>query len=294
MLTLVWGPPGQGTRTKPWKDSPEMRIVVVNTDRVMAKLMRFVLAEAGHDAVLTRTAEEAAREIVGVMTDAVLLDFDLPDLDGCKFCQSLRERNYSGPVLFVSGRRDTQDKLRAFAHGADDYVVEPFDPQELVARIEVVSRRCRNQNTQSLETTLRAGDAELKISELAFQSAGRPQVLLTPTEMRLLECLMRNVETTVSRETLIERTWGYDFLGDSNRVEVYIARLRKKIERNPSQPEYLHTVRGLGYIFRIPVRDQSPHAGSDAVVSDSHRNNTIHRFNPTPLEPVHEHAAFDG
>lgn len=229
-----------------------MRIVVVNPDRIMAKLMRFVLAEAGHDAVLTRSTDEAIDEIFNQITDAALLDVDLPDGDGFHLCRTLRERQFSGPILFVSGRRDTKDKLRAFECGADDYVVEPFDPQELVARIEVVSRRCRRTPIQTPEATLRVGDTELLISELAFKTAGQPPVLLTPTEMRLLECLMRNVGTTITRDALIEHIWGYDFLGDSNRVEVYVARLRKKIENDPSEPEYLHTIRGLGYVFRVP------------------------------------------
>jgi len=179
----------------------------------------------------------------------------------------LRERQFTGPVLFVSGRRDTKDKLRAFEYGADDYVVEPFDPQELVARIDVIARRCQRSAVQTPDAKLRVGDAELQISELAFKAPGRSTVLLTPTEMRLLECLMRHVGTTMTRESLIERTWGYDFLGDSNRVEVYIARLRKKIERNPSEPEYLHTIRGLGYMFRAPQPQVSRLNGFDAVDS---------------------------
>ncbi len=244
-----------------------MRIVVVNPDRIMAKLMHFVLAEAGHDAVITRTADEAKREVLGARTDAVLLDIDLPDGDGCELCKTLREEHFSGPVLFVSGRRDTKDKLRAFEHGADDFVVEPFDPQELVARIEVVARRCQRSAVEAQDAILRVGDAELAISELAFNVPDRSTALLTPTEMRLLECLMRNAGTTVTREALIERTWGYDFLGDSNRVEVYVARLRKKIERNPSEPEFLHTVRGLGYMFRLPPNELSRLNGFDTVTS---------------------------
>ncbi|HVB64028.1 MAG TPA: response regulator transcription factor [Nitrolancea sp.] len=229
-----------------------MRIVVVNPDAIMAKLMRFVLTEAGHEAVLARTGEEGLRAIVGRETDGVLLAIDLPDVSGYVVCKELRAKQYVGPVIFVSERRNTHDKLKAFDHGADDYIIEPFDPQELVARVEVVARRCTRHDRQPLATILKAGDAELQISELAFQVTGRPRVLLTPTEMRLLECLMRNVGITIGRERLIERTWGYDYLGDSNRVEVYVARLRKKIERNPSQPEYLVTIRGIGYAFRIP------------------------------------------
>jgi DNA-binding response OmpR family regulator len=230
-----------------------MRIVIVNHVGIMGKLMRFVLAEAGHEAVLTRSADEALQAIVGRETDGVVLDMDLPDVSGHELCAELRAKQYVGPVIFVSERRDVQDKLRAFDHGADDYIVEPFDPQELVARVEVVARRRKHADRQSLGTVLKAGDAELRIRELAFQSAGRPPVLLTPTEMRILECLMRNVGTTIGRERLIERTWGYDYFGDSNRVDVYIRRLRKKIERNPSQPEYLLTIRDRGYMFRVPT-----------------------------------------
>jgi two-component system response regulator RegX3 len=270
-----------------------MRIVVVNPDRIMAKLMRFVLVEAGHDAVLTRTADEAVNQIVNQATDAVLLDVDLPDGDGCQLCKTLRERHFSGPILFVSGRRDTKDKLRAFDCGADDYVVEPFDPQELVARIDVVARRCRRSPIQTPEATLRVGDAQLLISELAFKTPGRQPVLLTPTEMRLLECLMRNVGTTISREALIEHIWGYDFLGDSNRVEVYVARLRKKIETDPSEPEYLHTIRGLGYVFRVPTMSvtwaNGSSAGDPADVSQRPYLPPI----DTAVPPALKHAAFE-
>jgi len=246
-----------------------MRIVIANQDNIMAKLMRFVLTEAGHEAVLTRSAEDALRSIVGRETDGVLLEVDLPDTNGYELCKELRSKQYVGPVIFVSKRHDTIDKLRAFDHGADDYIIEPFDPQELVARVEVIARRCNRRDVQPLATILKAGDAELSISELAFQIEGRPRVLLTPTEMRLLECLMRNVGITIGRDRLIERTWGYDYLGDSNRVEVYVARLRKKIERNPSQPEYLITIRGIGYVFRVPSRVADPYRSTPNGVADA-------------------------
>jgi two-component system response regulator RegX3 len=228
-----------------------MRIVISKPDPVMAKLMRFVLTESGHEAVITRTAAEALEAVLGRETGAVLLDVDLPDLSGLELCKELRARQFVGPVLFVTSHRDTRDKTQAFNYGADDYIVEPFDPQELVLRVDVVARRCMATDRQPMATIVKAGNAELMINDLAFQVEGRCKVLLTPTEMRLLECLMRNAGITISRDSLIERTWGYDFVGDSNRVEVYVARLRKKIERNPSQPEYLHTIRGIGYVFRV-------------------------------------------
>lgn len=232
-----------------------MRIVVVDPDQMSGKLLNFVLTDAGHEVALAKNATEALGEIVGRETDAVLIEADLPGpgLDGHDLCKELRARRYNGPLLFVTQRRETRDKLRAFDYGADDYIVEPFDALELVARVHSVARRFRNADYQALGTVLKAGDAELSIGELTFRIEGREPAVLTPTEMRMLECLMRNNNITISRETLIERTWGYDFLGDSNRVDVYIRRIRKKVELDPAQPEYLHTVRGLGYVFRPPA-----------------------------------------
>lgn len=231
-----------------------MRIVVIDPEDMTAKLLGFVLGEAGHEVVLTSSAFEALAEVASQNTDAVLLESELPDMSGWDLCKELRARRYNGPVIFVTHRSETRDKLRAFDHGADDFIVEPFDPLELMARVEAVARRCRQADYQALGTVLKVGDVELSIGDLTLRIGDQPPVLLTPTEMRMLECLMRNAEITISRETLIVRTWGYDFVGESNRVDVYVSRLRKKIERDPAEPEYLHTVRGIGYVFRAPAR----------------------------------------
>lgn len=227
-----------------------MRIAVVKPDPMSAKLLRFVLTEAGFQVTSLSRGQELLPILAMREADAVLLDVDLPDLDGCDLCRGLREQRYQGPVIFVSHRSETNHIVRAFDHGADDFIGEPFDPLELVARIEAVARRCRQADYQALGTVLKVGDVELSIADLTLRIGDQPPVLLTPTEMRMLECLMRNAEITISRETLIVRTWGYDFVGESNRVDVYVSRLRKKIERDPAEPEYLHTVRGIGYVFR--------------------------------------------
>ncbi len=252
-----------------------MRVVVVDPDSMTAKLLRFVLGEAGHDVVLVKSAAAALAATLEQETDAVLLEAELPDMDGWVLCKELRGRRYTGPVIFVTKLRETQDKVRAFDHGADDYIVEPFDPAELVARVDAVARRCKHADHQALGTLLKVGDAELSIGELTFRAEGRPPVFLTPTEMRMLECLMRNHGITISRDTLIERTWDHNFIGDSNRVEVYIRRVRKKIERDPAQPEYLHTVRGVGYVFR--PRETPPM--SQPSIRNGHTS-------PFPFEPA--------
>lgn len=232
-----------------------MRIVVVDPHAVTGKLIQIVLADAGHEVVLAPTAADAFKQVLERETDVVLLDVELPGMDGYDLCKELRARRYNGPLIFVTERHETRDQLRAFDFGADDYIVEPFHPLVLVARVQSVARRCRQADYQALGTVLKVGDAELSIGQLTYRAEGREPVLLTPTEMRMLECLMRNSHITISRDTLIERTWGYDFGGDSNRVDVYIRRLRKKIERDVKNPEYVHTVRGIGYVFRPPERE---------------------------------------
>ena len=233
-----------------------MRIVVVEPERIAGKVLEFVLNDAGHEVALARDAAGALDAVVGRETDAVLLPTELPrpGPDGYALCQELRARRYAGPLLFVSPRRETADKVRAFDVGADDYLVAPFDPLELIARVLAIVRRYRAHDRQGLGTVLRVGDAELSLGELTFRREGRAPETLTPVEMRLLECLMRNQQITIGRDTLIERVWGFDYLGDSNRVDVYIRRIRTKVEDRPDRPTYLHTVRGLGYVFRAPAQ----------------------------------------
>lgn len=244
-----------------------MRVVVVHSHPIVAKIMRLIVTDAGHDVVIAPTAMEGLQAVRYKETDATILEVDLPDMDGYRLCKELRATRYFGPIVFVSPRHLIEDKLRAFDHGADDYIVEPFEPAELLARVEAVARRCRHQDLQSLSTVIRVGDTELSIGDLTFRVDGEPAVNLTPTEMRLLERLMCNAGITIARDTLIERTWGYEFFGDSNRVDVYIARLRKKIEKDPSCPLYLHTVRGRGYVFRPPsVPTPLPHVIKGDIV----------------------------
>jgi two-component system, OmpR family, response regulator RegX3 len=229
-----------------------VRIVLAFSNDMVAKIITVILHEASHDVTDTRTAGHALKAISETETDAVILDAELPDMDGFQLCKEIRAIPFSGPIVFVTRRSALDDKLVAFHNGADDYIITPFEPEELLVRVEASARRCRHLDQQSMGTVVKVGDAELSIGDLSFKSAGHPDVTLTPTEMRLLERLMRNAGITISRETLIERTWGCDYFGDSNRVDVYIARLRKKIEPDPSHPTHLHTVRGLGYVFRAP------------------------------------------
>lgn len=232
------------------------RIVVVEDDVFSAKIIGFVLRDEGHEVVTVSCGRRAFDEIIGRETDLVLLDVNLPDYNGFQLCAELRARRYRGPVIFLTGQCDIESKVEGFHAGADDYLVKPYEPAELVARVDSVTRRYKSVDQQAMGTVIRVGDAELSISSFTYSSSCIPPTILAPTEMRLLECLMRNSHIVMSRETLIERTWGYDFIGDSNRVDVYIRRLRNKVELEPSKPAYLQTIRGLGYVFRANVPER--------------------------------------
>jgi two-component system, OmpR family, response regulator RegX3 len=227
------------------------RIVVVDDDPVGAKVLRFILDDEGYETVTVNRGSQVFGEVIGRETDLVILDVGLPDIDGFVLCKELRARRYNGPVIFLTSRTDILSKVEGFQIGADDYIVKPYEPLELVARVQSVIRRFKSTDRQSQGTLVRVDDAELSIGELTYRSNSVQPALLTPTEMKILECLMRNARIIISRETLIERVWGYDFIGDTNRVDVYIRRVRRKIEADPTSPRYLHTVRGIGYVFRV-------------------------------------------
>ena len=238
-----------------------MRVLVREHDSMTGRLLRFILSEAGHQVVLALSAAETVRAAIGFGTNAVVVETGLPAGDGYDLCKELRGQGYNGPLLCISQKGEISDKLRAFECGADDFIVKPFDPREFIARLESAARRFRRADQQALGNIVRVGDAELSIGELTFRVNGRRPVQLTPTEMRLLECLMRNPSITISRNTLIDRVWNNGFVGDTNRVDVFIGRLRKKIERDISRPEYIQSVRGIGYVFRRPRNGLAPPVG---------------------------------
>lgn len=230
------------------------RILLVDDDVATLRVMRAVLEQASYRVDTARSGVEAVVQLRDHDTALIVLESRLPDIDGLALVDELRARRYAGPLMFVSGAASVALVVAAFQRGADDFLAKPFEPREFLARVAALMRQRYDSRQQALDTTLRVGDAQLDLRALTYRSAAVPPTLLTPTEVRLLECLMRNAEIVIGRETLIERIWGYDFPNDRNRVDVYVRRVRAKIEPNPVRPAYLHTVRGLGYVFR-PLAD---------------------------------------
>jgi two-component system response regulator RegX3 len=225
-------------------------ILMVEDDPFMSKMIVFLLNDAGYETTTLSDPRAVGPFLKENAVDLILLDVMLPYMDGFTLCTQLRREHPDVPVVFLSARGMVNDKVDGFGHGADDYIAKPFEPTELLARIQAVLRRYRRAERNLFGMVIKVGDTALDLGELQFTAPQRRPVLLTPTEMKILECLMRNANAVISRETLIERTWGYDYEGGSNRVDVYIRRLRKKIEKDPDDPLFIHTVRGLGYVFR--------------------------------------------
>lgn len=174
-----------------------------------------------------------------------LLTFVLNDA-GCK---QLKLQHPDIPVVLLSTHETTDDLIKGFDQGADDYLVRPYEPAELLVRIRAVLRRYRRVERSRYGVLVEAGNTSLDLGRLTFRSPSGRTVLVTPTEMRLLECLMGNAETAVSRETLIAQTWAYEADNSDNRVDVYIRRLRHKIEAHPKDRNLIRTIRGVGYVF---------------------------------------------
>ncbi len=218
-------------------------------------VLKFVLETAGYTNVITPSGARETEDLVNQgSVDALILAVGNDTLDGLRLCTNLRARNYQRPIIFVSRQKDIRTKVLAFEHGADDYITEPFDPAELIARIRASMWRFERVSDDSSSGRVTVGSAELTPADLTFRVFGREPVRLTPTETRMLACLMRNHGLTVRRQTLSERTWGFDDFAGNGRIDVCIRRLREKIERDPAFPEYIQTIRGVGYTFVAPTR----------------------------------------
>lgn len=198
------------------------------------------LEDEGFDVEEAASGEDALETTS--TADVVLLDLLLPGVDGFEVCRALR-RNSDVPIIMVTARSDTHDVVAGLAAGADDYVTKPFEVKELVARLRALLRRV---HTTSPPRHHRFGDIEVLPESGIVRRAGE-EVILTKTEFRLLCELARNANMVLSREQLLERVWGYDYLGDGRLVDAHVRRLRTKVEPDASNPQHILTVRGLGY-----------------------------------------------
>ncbi len=217
------------------------RVLVVDDDAALAEMLTIVLRQEGFESRMCVRGDEAVEAFRDYRPDVVLLDLMLPGRDGIDVCKEIRAES-GVPIVMLTAKGDTIDVVVGLESGADDYVVKPFKPKELVARIRARVRTFDTHEHESLEV----GDLVIDVAGHRVERDGAP-INLTPLEFDLLLCLARKPWQVFTREVLLEQVWGYRHSADTRLVNVHVQRLRSKVEHDPEHPEIVLTVRGVGY-----------------------------------------------
>ncbi len=223
------------------------KILVIDDDKNICEVIRIYLANEGYDVILANDGQEGVSKFKLHEPDLVLLDIMLPGKDGFAVCRELREISPK-PVIMITAKCDKFDTVLGLEMGADDYVTKPFDAKELLARVKAVLRRYNGQNTQNDEV-LRFDKLEISKARYELRINGEP-VEIPPKELVLLYFLASNYNHVFTRDKLLEKVWGFDYLGDSRTVDVHVKRLREKLN-GVSDRWSLKTVWGVGYKFEV-------------------------------------------
>jgi two-component system, OmpR family, response regulator MprA len=219
------------------------RVLVVEDDEEIAEVLRRFLRGEGYEVRTTGNGVEALDLAVGFVPDLVVLDLGLPGMDGLEVCRRLRAEG-DVPILMLTARAETEDRVGGLDSGADDYLVKPFERSELLARIRALLRRRPPRGSASLQV------ADLSLNpDTREVRRGEREVELTNREFELLEYLMRNERLVISRERLLDEVWGYDPMAATNTIDVFISNLRRKLEAG-DEARLLHTKRGAGYVLK--------------------------------------------
>lgn len=225
------------------------KILVVDDEEPIADILEFNLKKDGYQVELAFDGEQALAKAQSFQPDLVVLDIMLPKLYGWQVCQRLRQHS-TVPIIMLTAKDEETDKVLGLELGADDYVTKPFSPRELLARIRALLRRVQSYKIQD-GNMVQLSFGDLSIDLESYEVQKRDQVIdLTVREFELLKFLALSPGRVFSRETLLEKVWGYDFYGDIRTVDVTVRRLREKIEDDPGNPVYVQTKRGIGYYFR--------------------------------------------
>ncbi len=217
------------------------RVLIVDDDTALAEMLGIVLRSEGYEPFLCSDGDSAVAAFREHKPDLVLLDLMLPGLDGIDVCRAIRAESGT-PIVMLTAKSDTIDIVVGLESGADDYVVKPFKPKELVARIRARLRRTDDPAPEMLEI----GDVTIDVAGHSVKRGDQP-IALTPLEFDLLVALARKPWQVFTREVLLEQVWGYRHAADTRLVNVHVQRLRSKVEQDPERPEIVVTVRGVGY-----------------------------------------------
>jgi two-component system alkaline phosphatase synthesis response regulator PhoP len=237
-------------------DIMKNKILVVDDEQSIVTLLQYNLEQAGYE-VITAMDGEAGKHLAETQDpDIIVLDLMLPKLDGMEVCKQLRQKRIMTPILMLTAKDDELDKILGLELGADDYMVKPFSPREVIARVKAILRRTQVQpeviDANEKETGVLVV-ANLKIIPEKYEAYFNDQLLeLTLKEFELLLYLAQNKGRVLTRDQLLSAVWNYDFAGDTRIVDVHISHLREKVEVDTKKPSYIKTMRGLGYKLEEP------------------------------------------
>ncbi len=223
-------------------------ILVVDDEKNILDLVAMYLKSDGYFVETASSGEDAVNRFHKCSPDLIVLDIMLPDMDGWEVCRRIR-KDSNVPIVMLTAKDFTTDKVVGLELGADDYVTKPFDPRELLARIKAVLRRTKKTAEDTLQGVIRHESLEIDIDRREVTVDGQP-VALTAREFDLLKHLAANPRIVFSREYLLETIWGYDFFGGPRTVDVHIRHLREKLNDDQATPRFIETVRGAGYRFK--------------------------------------------
>lgn len=225
-----------------------MKILIADDDPQILRALRITLRARGYEVIVATDGVQAVNRAIEHRPDLYLIDLGMPNLDGVEVITGLRGWT-AAPILVVSGRTGSADKVEALDAGADDYVTKPFNIDELLARIRALGRRTDGgAPARDAEPSIRIGDSVIDLTSTTVTRGGVP-VRLTPTEWRVLEILVRNAGRLVTRQTLLADIWGSEHVTDTGYLRLYLSQLRKKLEPDPAAPRFLLTEPGMGYRF---------------------------------------------
>ncbi|MBE7552235.1 MAG: response regulator transcription factor [Anaerolineales bacterium] len=235
--------------------SPKKHILVVDDEPNIREVVELYLRREGFEVEVAGDGAAALAAVERKIPDLIVLDLMLPVLGGLQVTRVLRQGEQSIPIIMLTAKGEEADRIAGLELGADDYLAKPFSPKELVARVKAVLRRASaNPLVDPQAQPLSSGDITLNPATRQVWLKDKAEVMLTAKEFDLLWFLMNHPGQVFTRDQLLDRVWGYDFFGDASTVTVHVRRLREKIERDATKPEYVLTVWGVGYKFRVDDR----------------------------------------
>ena len=230
---------------------PSSVVLVIDDEESIVDLITLGLKYEGFAVVAAHAGEEGIATAQRTSPQLIILDRILPDMDGLDVCRRLRANPTTRaiPIVLLTAKDAVASRVEGLNTGADDYLTKPFSFEELVARMRAILRRLDHGSSAEQAQVLTVGEIELNLATHEVTRAGQP-IEVTVTEYNLLHLFMSHVGQALDRQTILNQVWGYDFLGETNIIEVYVRYLREKIEESPSAPRYIQTIRGVGYIMK--------------------------------------------